>query len=66
MTEEVKKRCMEPFFTTKGKEGSGLGLAMIYGIVQRHEGSIEFTSELGKGTTFRIQLPIYQSHFNSR
>jgi CheY-like chemotaxis protein/anti-sigma regulatory factor (Ser/Thr protein kinase) len=58
MNEEVRKRCLEPFFSTKGKRGTGLGLAMVYGVVQRHEGNIEVQSEPGKGTTFRIVLPV--------
>ncbi|MCS7264973.1 MAG: response regulator [Armatimonadetes bacterium] len=58
MDEETKQRCFEPFFTTKGEAGSGLGLSMVYGIVQRHEGRIEVESELGKGTLFRIWFPV--------
>ena len=54
MDEETRKRCLEPFFSTKGQRGTGLGLAMVYGVVQRHEGTIEIDSELGKGTTFRL------------
>ena len=57
MTEEVRLRCLEPFFSTKGEKGTGLGLSMVFGIVKRHEGSVEIESELGKGTTFRIRLP---------
>jgi signal transduction histidine kinase/ActR/RegA family two-component response regulator/HAMP domain-containing protein len=58
MTEETRKRCLEPFFSTKGKRGTGLGLAMVYGVMQRHEGNIEIESELGKGTTFRLVFPV--------
>jgi PAS domain S-box-containing protein len=58
MTEEIKQRCFEPFFTTKEERGTGLGLAVIYGIIQRHEGTIEVSSEVGNGTTFIISLPI--------
>lgn len=58
MTEEVRQRCLEPFFTTKGDRGTGLGLAMVYGIIRRHKGSIEIRSEPNKGTTFTIGLPL--------
>lgn len=58
MSEEVKRRCFEPFFSTKGENGTGLGLAMCYGIIQRHGGSIDLESEPGRGTTFTIRLPI--------
>ncbi|MEK7294888.1 MAG: ATP-binding protein, partial [Nitrospirota bacterium] len=58
MTEEVRQRCLEPFFTTKGASGTGLGLAMVYGIIQRHKGTINIQSEFGKGTTFVIGFPI--------
>jgi signal transduction histidine kinase len=57
MSEEVRRRCLEPFFTTKGERASGLGLAMVYGIVQRHEGSIVIDSGLGRGTRFIITFP---------
>ena len=57
MTEEVRQRCMEPFFSTKGEQGTGLGLGLVYGIVRRHDGSIELETELGKGTHFFIRLP---------
>ena len=57
MTEEVRQRCLEPFFSTKGKEGTGLGLAMAFGIIRRHEGTLEIDTAPGKGTTFRLTLP---------
>jgi signal transduction histidine kinase/ActR/RegA family two-component response regulator len=57
MTEEVRSRVFDPFFTTKGKAGMGLGLAVSYGIIRRHEGSVEVASEAGRGTTFTIRLP---------
>jgi len=61
MDEETKRRCVEPFFTTKGEKGSGLGLMMVYGTMQRHEGQIEIESELGKGSTFRLLFPLKEA-----
>lgn len=58
MTEEVKKRCFELFFSTKESAGTGLGLSIAYGIIQRHKGTIDVESEKGKGTKFIIRLPI--------
>ncbi len=58
MTEAVRQRCLEPFFSTKGEQGTGLGLSMVYGIVERHRGQLEIQSEIGKGTTFTIRLPL--------
>src|SRR5204862_5009947 len=57
MTQETRSRVFDPFFTTKGEAGMGLGLAVCYGIIQRHSGSVEIDSEPGQGTTFRITLP---------
>ncbi|HEV8426862.1 MAG TPA: ATP-binding protein [Pyrinomonadaceae bacterium] len=57
MTQETKQRLFDPFFTTKGKAGTGMGLAVSFGIIRRHEGSIEVDSEPGRGTTFKISLP---------
>ncbi len=57
MSEEVRSRCLEPFFSTKGDKGTGLGLSMVFGIVQRHMGKLDLQSEPGKGTTFSIRLP---------
>ena len=61
MTQEVRSRIFDPFFTTKGNAGMGLGLAVCYGIIQRHQGSIEVESEVNHGTTFRIKLPIAEA-----
>jgi signal transduction histidine kinase/ActR/RegA family two-component response regulator len=54
MDEATRRRCLEPFFTTKGDRGSGLGLAMVYGMVQRHSAELQIDSELGRGSTFRL------------
>jgi len=59
MTDEVRRRCFEPFFTTKGTGGTGLGLASAYGIIQRHRGEIHIETEVGKGSTFAIRLPVF-------
>ncbi len=61
MTAEVRKRCLEPFFTTKGARGTGLGLATSYGIVKRHHGEIQIESEPGQGTRVIVSLPIVRS-----
>ena len=57
MDEQARARCLEPFFTTKGERGTGLGLAMVYGMVQRHHGDIEIESAPGRGTTVRLLFP---------
>ena len=57
MTAEVRARCLDPFFSTKGDTGTGLGLAMVFGIVQRQQGQIELESVPNGGTTFRVTLP---------
>jgi signal transduction histidine kinase len=60
MSEEVRTRCLEPFFSTKEEHGSGLGLGIVHGIVRRHDGKIEIESELEKGSTVTICLPLYK------
>jgi signal transduction histidine kinase/ActR/RegA family two-component response regulator/HAMP domain-containing protein len=65
MDEETRRRCLEPFFTTKGERGTGLGLAMVYGMVQRHSAELELVSEPDKGSTFRLIFPAYTALFVS-
>jgi signal transduction histidine kinase len=60
MTEEVRSRCLEPFFSTKEEHGTGLGLGIVYGTVRRHEGRIELESAPGEGTCVTITLPLYR------
>ena len=57
MTEETRQRCLEPFFSTKGERGSGLGLAMVYGTVKRHRGTLDLDSAVGAGTRFTLCFP---------
>jgi len=58
MDENTRRRCLEPFFTTKGERGTGLGLAMVYGVVQRHSADLEIESAPGEGTTVRLGFAI--------
>ena len=58
MDEETRRRCLEPFYTTKGSQGTGLGLAMVSSTVKSHGGSIDLRSAPGVGTTFAFILPI--------
>jgi signal transduction histidine kinase/iron only hydrogenase large subunit-like protein len=57
ISEDDRSRLFDPFFTTKEK-GTGLGLALVYGIVSKHQGTIDVESELGKGATFIIAMPV--------
>jgi PAS domain S-box-containing protein len=62
MADEVRARIFEPFFTTKGVHGTGLGLFVSYGIIERHGGQISAASVPARGTTFTIDLPCSESH----
>jgi signal transduction histidine kinase/ActR/RegA family two-component response regulator len=63
MTEEVRARCLDPFFTTKGERGTGLGLAMVYGMAERHNAELEIDSELRAGTVVRLVFPIAPTNY---
>ncbi len=58
MSESERRHCFDPFYTTKSPVGTGLGLATVKGIVSRHEGHVEVETEKGKGSVFRIYLPV--------
>jgi signal transduction histidine kinase len=60
MDEETRRRCIEPFFTTKGQRGTGLGLASVYGMLQRHDATLEIDSAPGRGTTMRMIFPVIE------
>jgi CheY-like chemotaxis protein len=57
MTDEVREKCLEPYFTTKGTQGTGLGLSMVHGIVERNRGRLEIDTQSGRGTTIRLIFP---------
>jgi PAS domain S-box-containing protein len=56
MDEDTRRRCLEPFFTTKGERGTGLGLAMVFGVAERHGAVLDIESQPGKGTTVRLSF----------
>ena len=57
MTKEQIEHAFEPFYTTKGEKGTGLGLAMVFGVMSRHAGTVDIQSDEGKGTTVRLVFP---------
>jgi signal transduction histidine kinase/ActR/RegA family two-component response regulator len=61
MDEDTRRRCLEPFYTTKGERGTGLGLAMVYGMIQRHSAELEIESAAGRGTTIRLCFAAHTS-----
>ena len=65
MDEETRSRCLEPFYTTKGERGTGLGLPMVYGTVQRHGGEIEVASTAGEGTCVTLSFPVMRDDAGS-
>jgi len=61
MDDDTRRRCLEPFYTTKGERGTGLGLAMVYGMIQRHSAELDIDSVVGQGTTVRLNFPARSS-----
>ena len=57
MSREARERCFEPFFSTKGEKGTGLGLAMVHGMVRRHNGIVEVKTGEGAGTSIILRFP---------
>ena len=57
MSDEVRRRCLEPFFSTKGQQGSGLGLSLVHALIERHRGTLKIESHPGAGTTISLRFP---------
>lgn len=62
MDDDTRRRCLEPFFTTKGERGTGLGLAMVYGMIERHSANIEIDTAPRRGTTVRLSFAVPDLH----
>jgi signal transduction histidine kinase/ActR/RegA family two-component response regulator/HAMP domain-containing protein len=62
MDDDTRRRCLEPFFTTKGERGTGLGLAMVYGMLERHSANIEIDTAPNKGTTVRLSFAVHANN----
>lgn len=60
MNEDTRTRCFDPFFSTKGEDGTGLGLSLVQGIIGRHDGSVDVESTPKQGTTFTLRFPAYR------
>ncbi len=65
MSEDDRKTIFDPFFTTRLPQGTGLGMSIVYSIIKRHGGKIEVESEIGKGTTFNLNIPIHKERAQS-
>ena len=59
ISDENVEKIFDPFFSTKGNEGTGLGLSVVWGIVDEHDGTVRVKTKLGKGTSFVIRIPVY-------
>lgn len=66
MTEEVKRRCLEPFYTTKATAGTGMGLTIAHSVVHRHKGTMSIETEIGKGTRIVVKLPVWSEMFHKK
>jgi CheY-like chemotaxis protein len=66
MDEDTRRRCLEPFFTTKGERGTGLGLAMVYGTAQRHKAELGIKSAPAMGTSISLEFPATQARLRPR
>jgi PAS domain S-box-containing protein len=64
--DDVRERIFEPFYTTKGMQGTGLGLSVSYGIIERHKGKISVETEAGRGTTFEITIPAHAADMQTK